>query len=137
MIEHFLTRNPENEPVCGCGYRPDILDEPAPVGKQWKAKTAVLEHVKAAAPLFALAFQQRSPEAPFHAKHEVRYPRAGVRQTEDGKWLLTLWDGDEIVHVIDQRDRVSNDLATAFSYGWLTVGACWKAGVRLNGMEAS
>lgn len=132
MISHFLTRNPENEPVCSCGFRPAILDEPAPVGKQWKAKTAVLEHVAAIAPSFALAFQRRQADAPFLVK-DARYPRAGVRQTEDGQWLLTCWDGDRIVHVIDE--PVFDDRVTAFDYGWLTIGACRQSGTNLNGLE--
>ena len=80
---------------------------------------------------------RRSPDAPFTGRHSVRYPRAGVRQTEDGRWLLTLWDGDRIVHGIDQEDRTHDDRYTAFSQGWLTVGACWKAGTNLNGMATA
>lgn len=26
MTKHFLKRNPDNEPICACGFRPDILD---------------------------------------------------------------------------------------------------------------
>jgi hypothetical protein len=154
MTNHFLKRNPDSEPVCACGYRPEILDAPAPVGKLWKAKTAVLDHVKAlteATPEQAVTRYardvlgielapwqrkalERSPEAPFRGRHAVKYPRAGVRQTEDGRWLVTLWDGDNIVHVIDEEDRTHPDAYAAFAQGWLTIGACWQAGTNLNGM---
>jgi hypothetical protein len=161
MSKHFLKRNPDNEAVCACGFRPDILDDPSPVGKQWKAKTAVLDHVKAfdgagtepwtaersltehlervhaiRGPAPVAPTLQRSPEAPFSASDGVKYPRAGVRRTADGRWLLTLWDGDQIVHVIDQEDRTHNDPYTAFSQGWLTVGACRQSGTNLNGFDA-
>ena len=156
MSNHGLTRNPENEPVCACGFRPEILDEPAPVGKQWKARTAVLDHAKARNEDEA-AFKgeriytheeirafgevqfndrhRRSPDAPFTANPEAKYPRAGVRQTEDGRWLLSCWDGDQIVHVIDE--PVFDDRVTAFDYGWLTIGACRQSGTNLNGMAAA
>lgn len=151
-VIHFLTRNPGNEPVCSCGFRPEILDDPAPVGQQWKAKTAVLEHIDAMAGnvvRFAEAalgtelqpWQQqvlkqalRSPEAPFTGRHAMKYPRAGVRQTEDGRWLLTLWDGDGTVHVIDKEYRTHPDRDAAFTQGWLTIGACRQSGTNLNGM---
>lgn len=138
---HFLTRNPNNEPTCSCGYRPAILDEPAPVGKQWKARTAVFEHADAlneAEHLLNLkttyAPARRSPLDPFHARTEPKYPRAGVRKTEDGRWLLSCWDGDRIVHVIDE--PVFDDRVTAFDYAWLTIGACRQAGTNLNGWAA-
>lgn len=149
MSNHFLKRNPDNEPVCCCGFRPEILDGPAPVGKLWKAKAAVLDHVKALNGFLTdceaavhssaeyIAYAQpatpRSPEAPFRSVNDVRYPRAGVRQTEDGRWLLTFWDGDEIVHVIDKDDRTHSDRYTAFTHGWLTVGDCRQSGTNLNG----
>lgn len=151
MSNHDLTRNPENEPVCLCGYRPEILNEAAPVGKQWKARTAVLNHAKARndaesvneweAALDALAQPKpttptplRSPTDPFILS-DPRYPRAGVRQTEDGRWRLSCWDGDRIVHVIDE--PVFDDRVTAFDYGWLTIGACRQSGTNLNGLEAA
>lgn len=150
MTNHFLKRNPENEPICACGYRPEILDDAAPVGKQWKARTAVLDHAQAldgillphqAAERTSAAYLSherrvapRSPDAPFRGRHAVKYPRAGVRQTEDGRWLVTLWDGDSIVHVIDEKDRAHPDPYTAFAQGWLTIGACRKAGTNLNGV---
>lgn len=138
MSEHFLKRNPENEPVCSCGFRPDILDSGAPVGKQWKARTAVLDHVQAlhacndCTP--AQPTPQRSPADPFKVSDQLAYPRAGVRQTEDGRWRLSCWDGDEIVHVIDE--PIFDDRVTAFDYGWLTIGACRQSGTNLNGWEA-
>lgn len=74
---------------------------------------------------------RRTPVSPFPAKADVKYPRAGVRQTTDGRWMLSLWDGDRIVHVID--DPVFDDRKTAFDYGWLTIGACRQSGADLNG----
>ncbi|MCO4276110.1 hypothetical protein NG701_17045 [Pseudarthrobacter sp. HLT3-5] len=149
MSNHDLRRSPNDEPVCLCGYRPEILDEPAPVGKHWKAKTVVLDHAKALndaesanewkAALDALArplpepTPLRSPDAPF-AVPEARYPRAGVRQTSDGRWKLSCWDGDQIVHVIDE--PVFDDRVTAFDYGFLTIGACRESGTNLNGWAA-
>lgn len=145
MSNHGLTRNPDNEPVCLCGHRPAILDDPAPVGKQWKAQTAVLNHAKALdeydaaidsliAPLPPAPAPLRSPNDPFVVT-EARYPRAGVRQTEDGRWKLSCWDGDQIVHVI--KEPIFDDRVTAFDYGWLTIGACRQSGTNLNGMEAA
>jgi hypothetical protein len=138
MPRHALTRDEQNLPVCSCGFRPGILDQRglasvAIVGLQWKAKTDVLNHVDEVAKLEGPT-AERSPEAPFRGRHAMKYPRAGVRQTEDGRWLLTLWDGDTIVHVIDEDDRTHADLCTAFSQGWLTIGACRKAGTNLNGV---
>jgi hypothetical protein len=147
MSSHGLTRNQDNEPACLCGYRPSILDEAAPVGKQWKARTAVLEHAEAlndaesaneweaaldalAAPVPA-ATPQRSPEDPFPANHEQRYPRAGIRRTEDGQWLLTFWDGMGIQHHIDEPEFKNRE--DAFDYGWMTIGACRQSGTNLNG----
>jgi hypothetical protein len=155
MSNHGLTRNADNEPVCLCGYRPSILDEAAPVGKQWKARPAVLDPAKAlndaesanaweaaldalTQPVPAPPTPLRSPDDPFHnpgAEYPgVKYPRAGVRQTDDGRWRLTCWDGDQIVHVIDEPDF--DDRVTAFDYGWLTIGACRQAGTNLNGWAA-
>lgn len=137
MSNHFLKRNHENEPVCACGYRPDILDNGAPVGKQWKARTAVLDHVQAlhACDDCTPALPLRSPDAPFNLHpYDVTYPRAGVRQTEDGRWLLTCWDGDQTVHVIEE--PIFDDRVAAFDYGWLTIGACRASGTNLNGWAA-
>lgn len=147
MSNHGLTRNPDNEPVCLCGYRPEILDEPAPVGKQWKARTIILDHVQALhscdddctgpfTPPTSLHSPTplRSPDAPFLVP-DARYPRAGVRRTADGRWKLSCWDGDEIVHVIDE--PIFDDRVTAFDYGWLTIGACRESGTNLNGWAAA
>jgi hypothetical protein len=148
MSNHGFTRNPDNEPVCLCGYRPAILDEPAPVGKQWKARTAVLDHAKAlndaaaaneweaaldalAQPVAATPTPLRSPDAPFRASTDPKYPRAGVRRMPSGKWLLSMWDGDQVLHVFD--DPEFDDRKTAFDYGWLTIGACRQSGTNLNG----
>ena len=149
MSNHGLTRNSGNEPVCRCGYRPSVLDEPIRWGSTRKAQTAVLDHAEAhneaeaewEAALDRLAQPNptpaplRSPDDPFHnpgAEYPgVKYPRAGVRQTEDGRWRLTCWDGDQIVHVIDEPDF--DDRVTAFDYGFLTIGACRQSGTNLNG----
>lgn len=134
MTNHILIRDRKNFPICACGYRPEILNQASPVGVQWKAKADVLNHIDDMNKLNAPETPKRSPEAPFRGRHEAKYPRAGVRQTEDGRWLLTLWDGDEIVHVIDEDDRTHSDRYTAFSQGWLTIGACRLSGTNLNGM---
>ena len=154
MSNHGLTRNADNEPVCIlCGYRPAILDEAAPVGKQWKARTAVLDHAKAlndaeAANEWEAALDAhpglgkpptkpaplRSPDAPF-VFEDARYPRAGVRQTDDGRWRLTFWDGDHIVHVF--ADPIFSDRVEAFDVGQTIIGACRDSGTNLNGLEAA
>lgn len=147
MSNHHLTRTPENEPVCSCGYRPDILDTAEPIGRMWKAKTLVLDHAKALndaaaaneweAALDALAqpatppAAQRSPDDPFTASSDLEYPRAGVRRMPSGKWLLSLWDGSEVIHALDEPEF--DDRTTAFDYGWLTIGACRQSGTNLNG----
>lgn len=138
MTNHELTRNADNQSVCACGYRPDILNQTSPVGIQWKAKADVFHHIEAERLLELEALHapaRRSPEAPFQASTELEYPRAGVRQTEDGRWLLSCWDGDRIVHVIDE--PVFNDRVTAFDYGYLTIGACRQSGTNLNGWATS
>lgn len=145
MSNHGLTRNSENEPVCICGFRPPVLDEPIRWGSTRKAQTAVLDHAEAlkeyddaidkylaTRPLPAPT-PLRSPNDPFVVM-DARYPRAGVRQTEDGRWKLSCWDGDQIVHVIDE--PVFDDRVTAFDYGWLTIGACRQSGTNLNGLAA-
>lgn len=151
MSSHFLARTYNNDPVCSCGYRPAILDDFRPWSeKQIKAKTDVLDHAKAMndaesaneweAALDRLAqpaatpAPRRSPDDPFIVP-DAHYPRAGVRRTEDGRWKLSCWDGDQIVHVIDE--PIFDDRVTAFDYGWLTIGACRQAGTNLNGWEAA
>lgn len=136
MPNHILIRDRKHNPICACGHRPAILDQtgPADVGVQWKAKTDVLDHIDEANKLEGNTPARRSPDAPFIGRRSATYPRAGVRQTEDGRWLLTLWDGDQIVHVIDEDDREHADRYTAFTQGWLTIGACRRTGTNLNGM---
>lgn len=105
MSSHFLTRNPDNEHICGgCGFRPAILDDPAPIGKSWKAKNAVIEHLRALRP----SYLTRSPRDPFHANHERRFPRAGVRRGDDGKWIVTLWDEEGVMHVWENSDNAEH-----------------------------
>jgi hypothetical protein len=64
----------------------------------------------------------------------VKYPRAGVRPTADGKWRLTLWDSPDVEHELPE--PVFDELDKAFDYGWLRIGACRESGTNLNGMEA-
>ncbi|MET4095137.1 hypothetical protein [Arthrobacter sp. UYCu712] len=135
MIDHFLKRNPWNEPVCACGYRPEILDVLGPVGKLWKAKAAVLAHVEAVAQDEAPDAGRIDPESPFRGRRDAKYPRAGVRQMADGSWLLTLWERDRIVPAIFARDRIHSDRYSAVSVGHLTVGACRQSGTNLDGTE--
>jgi hypothetical protein len=134
MTKHDLTRDSANQPVCVCGYRPDILNQTSPVGIQWKAKADVLNHVEAERLLELKAIHapaRRSPLDPFQASTELKYPRAGVRQTPAGEWLLSCWDADRIVHVIDE--PVFADRVAAFDYGYLAIGACRQSGTNLNG----
>lgn len=133
MTNHDLVRDSDNNPVCACGYAPEILQQDSPVGIQWKAKTDVLNHIEQE----QKTDPRRSPEAPFLANTELKYPRAGVRQTVSGKWLITLWDRDRIVPVIEERDRVNSDRYTAFTQSWLTVGACRQSGTDLDGMASA
>jgi hypothetical protein len=135
MSNHHLTRTPHNEPVCSCGLRPDILDTDAPVGRLWKAKAIVQAHIEAMNAEQDTTTPTRSPDAPFTSVRDAKYPRAGVRLMPSGKWLLSLWDGDEILHVFDEPEF--DDRKTAFDYGWLTIGACRQSGTNLNGMEAA
>jgi hypothetical protein len=129
MSNHALTRNQDNEPVCFCGFRPEILDELAPVGKQWKAKKVVLDHAEALNQL-----ETPDPSDPFLVDNAV-YPRAGIRRTDDGQWLLTLWDGMGIQHHIDEPEFKNR--TDAFDYGWMTIGACRQSGTNLNGWAAA
>lgn len=129
MSSHGLTRNAGNEPVCLCGFRPEILDAVEPIGQQWKARTVVLDHAE--------ALNDRpvpDPSDPFLVDHAT-YPRAGVRRTKDGQWLLTLWDGMGIQHHIDEPEFT--DRKDAFDYAWMTIGACRQAGTNLNGWAAA
>jgi hypothetical protein len=129
MSNHGLTRNQVNEPVCLCGYRPEVLDDLAPVGKEWVAKKVVLDHAEALNEGVVPA-----PSDPFLVDN-AKYPRAGVRRTEAGQWLLTLWDGMGIQHHIDEPEFKSR--TAAFDYAWMTIGACRQAGTNLNGWAAA
>ncbi|MCO4256491.1 hypothetical protein [Pseudarthrobacter cellobiosi] len=163
MPNHDLRRNPENEPVCVCGYRPAVLDGGfRPWVGRVKAQTAVLDHAKAlneyeatvdelakpapmdAAVTFAedvLQFKltpwqkevlRRSPDAPFTLRH-ARYPRAGVRQTQDGRWKLMGWDRDDVAHVIVD-EPYFDDREEAFEVGRIIIGAHRQSGTDLNGL---
>ncbi|WNM72267.1 hypothetical protein SEA_GUSANITA_47 [Arthrobacter phage Gusanita] len=116
---HGLTRNSENEPVCICGFRPEILDTDAPIGRLWKAKGIVLDH----------AASLNCSGAP-----GGRFPRASVRPTGGGKWHLTLWDAPDVQHELPG-DSEFADLRSAFEYGWLRIGACRVSGTTLSGRE--
>jgi hypothetical protein len=159
MPKHDLTRSPDNESVCICGYRPEILDDWRPwADRQLKAKTAVLDHAKAlnavdelvrTAPMpaaisyaedvlgiFLTPWQKellkRSPDAPFTLRH-ARYPRAGVRQTQDGRWKLVGWDRDDVAHVIVD-EPYFDDREEAFEVGRIIIGAHRQSGTDLNGL---
>ncbi|WP_179017448.1 hypothetical protein [Paenarthrobacter nitroguajacolicus] len=123
---HFLKRNADNEPVCGCGFRPEILDDPAPVGIQWKAKRDVLDHVD--------AMSGFRPSAPFDVAPDCRYPRAGVRPGASGRWKLTLWDERGVMHALPSEHQWHDTAREAFDYGQLIIHNHRKAGTRLNGM---
>lgn len=124
---HALVRDEKNDPVCACGLRPEILDEAAPVGRAWVAKKVILDHVD------ACNGHTPSPADPFLVDNAV-YPRAGVRRTEEGKWLLTLWDGFGIQHHIDEPEF--KDQEDAIEYGQMVIGACRDSGTNLNGWAA-
>lgn len=119
MSNHGLTRNPENEPVCRCGFRPDVLDTGAPIGRDWKAKTIILNHAAAL------------------NNHVLTYPRASVQPTTDGKWHLTLWDAPEVEHALAEDESEFDALADAYDYGALRIGACRRSGTNLNGMAVA
>lgn len=123
---HGLARNSENEPVCLCGFRPEILDHVAPIGKDWAAKAIILDH--------AAELNNAASDAPFTGNPGAMYPRAGVRPTTDGKWRLTLWDSPGVQHALEEPDF--SERTKAFEYGWMTIGACRQSGTNLNGMEA-
>ncbi|MFK0005501.1 hypothetical protein ACIQTZ_00460 [Paenarthrobacter sp. NPDC090520] len=123
-LSHFLKRNADNEPVCGCGFRPEILDDPAPVGIMWKARRDVLDHVD--------AMSGYRPSAPFDGSPDRRFPRAGVRPGASGRWKLTLWDEEGVMH--PQPNPWYDTCQEAFDQGHLIIGTHWKAGSRLNGM---
>lgn len=165
MSNHDLRRNPDNESVCACGFRPAILDEPAAAGQHWKAKTAVLDHAKAlnafdatvdelvqAAPvpaaisyaedvlgIFLTPWQkrllQRSPDEPFAVTDRTKFPRAGVRMTQPGKWKVTLRDAPDVVHAwMDEAAAFHPDRYTACATGELIIGAHRQSGTDLNGL---
>jgi hypothetical protein len=132
---HGLTRNADNEPICICGFRPEVLDTAAPVGRDWKAKGIILDHASALNNGIEPLSSRRSPDAPFTAKAEVKFPRAGVRPTDDGKWHLTLWDSPDVQHELE--DPKFDDLVNAVEYGRLRIGACRQSGTNLNGMAVA
>jgi len=159
MPDHDLRRNPDNEPVCVCGYRPAVLDDGfRPWVGRVKAQTAVLDHAKAmnedearkaliglpmsvdAATRFAEGvlgvwqkkLLQRSPDAPFVVP-DARYPRAGVRQMADGRWKLMGWDREDVAHRITDAPWF-DDRAEACEVGRIIIGAHRQSGTDLNGL---
>ena len=132
---HGLTRNADNESVCLCGFRPEILDTTAPIGRDWKAKAIILDHAAALNNNIEPLHAQRSPDAPFTAKPDAKYPRAGVRPHGDGKWHLTLWDAPDVQHELENPDF--DGLWDAVEYGLLRIGACRQSGTNLNGMAVA
>lgn len=166
LPNHDLRRNSHNEPVCACGFRPEILDQWCSTA-DWKvkAKTAVLDHAKALnafdasvdelvqAPPIPAAISyaedvlgmsltpwqkellQRLPESPFVVTERTRYPRAGVRLAEPGKWKLTLWDEPDVIHAwADEADAFHSDRYTACATGELIIGVHRQSGTDLNGL---
>ncbi|MET3349615.1 UNVERIFIED_ORG: hypothetical protein ABID57_001287 [Arthrobacter sp. UYEF1] len=163
MPNHDLRRNPHNEPVCACGYRPAILDVwHSTADWQLKAKTAVLDHAKALnayeATVDALAQPVPMPAAISYAEdvlqleltpwqkqflqrspdapfavRHARYPTAGVRQMADGRWKLMGWDRDDVAHVI-MDEPYFDDRAEAFEVGRIIIGAHRQSGTDLNGL---
>lgn len=128
MSNHFMTKNADNEYVCRCGYRPAIYDLSAPVGRNWSARASVKQHVT------ALAYQ-RSPPDPFYADHPRRYPRAGVRRGENGKWVVTLWDEEGVMHAWQHEGNAEHaDRIGAFDFAHWFIKSHQEIGVRLNGM---
>lgn len=130
MSNHFTTQNAENEHVCGgCGFRPAILDDPAPIGRTWKARAAVKEHVRALK-------TQRSPQDPFATNQPRRFPRAGVRRGADGKWIVTLWDEEGVMHAWENDGNAEHpNRLDAFDFAQWFIKAHREAGVRLNGRD--
>lgn len=132
---HDLTRNQANEPICRCGYRPEILDELAPVGKQWKAKQIVLDHADALN--LPQAAPRRSPDGSFRPGDFAKYPRAGVRRLPDGQWWITLWDQEGVMHAWDDPAAAKHGTRfEAFTFAWMLLSWHRVAGTRLNGMGA-
>lgn len=135
MSNHGLTRNPENETICLCGYRPDIWDQPAPVGKQWKAKSMILAHAAALTPQTNILTAMRSPWDPFPANHVRRFPRAGVRRTGDGKWIVTLWDDQGVMHAWENPGNAEHhNRIDAFEFAHWFIKVHHDLGVSLSGM---
>lgn len=131
MSNHFLTTNADNESVCRCGFRPAVLDDPAIIGRGWKARSDVEGHVRA----FRPSFLTRSPREPFHARHERRYPRAGVRRREDGIWIITLWDEEGVMHAWENKgNEEHHNRLDAFEFAHWFIKSHQELGVRLNGM---
>ncbi|MBT2594753.1 hypothetical protein [Arthrobacter sp. ISL-72] len=135
MTDHKLTRNQDNFPVCTCGYISPVITPDQPIGLMWKAKADVLNHITDVRN--GLAPETTRPDAPFVGSKgvEMKYPRAGVRQTAAGTWLLTCWDSATVFHPLPEPEF--NDRKTAFDYGYLTIGACRDSGTNLNGIEAA
>lgn len=123
MTKHALTRNEANEPVCECGFRPAVLDTGSPVGVSWKAKSDILAHVTAKTSLRA--------RQPFETRHERKYPRAGVRLSLSGQWLVTLWDSPDVMrgHMNTSHDT----RAEAIEHGRLIIGTHRQSSTNLLG----
>lgn len=58
MPKHGLTRNASNEPICRCGFRPEVLDCFLTFGLRWlKAKNLILDHAEALNAAEAIQFE--------------------------------------------------------------------------------
>lgn len=159
MTDHDLRRNADKEAVCACGYRPEILDDWRPwAGRQAKATTLVLDHVKALNEAtdavsadnvvrfveevlgqellpWQARMLQRISDTPFVVTDETRFPRAGVRALPSGDWKLTLWDEPDVVHAWeDETAAIHPSMYTAIATGEMIIGAHRQSGTRLNGM---
>ncbi|MDI2019725.1 hypothetical protein [Paenarthrobacter nicotinovorans] len=121
---HFLKRNPDNEPVCACGFRPGVLDTFEVACRGIKARTEVLDHVD--------AMLGSQTAAPFVGDPDRRYPRAGVRRGSSRRWRLTLWDEHDVSHALSE--PWYDTAREAFDMGQLFIDVHRQAGTRLNGM---
>jgi hypothetical protein len=162
-LRHELRRNADNEPVCACGYRPDVLDDwrsTAVITRVLKARDMVLDHARAANEAteaiaadnvvrfveevlgqelqpWQARMLQRVSDAPFVVTDETRFPRAGVRPLASGEWKLTLWDEPDVVHAwTDEACAIHPTMYTAIVTGEMIIGAHRQSGTRLNGMSA-
>lgn len=137
---HGLTRHHSDptRPACLCGFNDpqweSNLQDFGLTRAGVRARKAVLEH---ADHVTDLPQRPASPSDPFDVGAEQAYPRASVRRKPDGWWLLTLWDGPDVVHELDRDAAHHKTVGSAVMLGWLIIGAHRRNGTRLNGMAAA